>query len=67
MIAQGALQLLWFAFCLFGVAVGALNAFIDPHGALEGSFIGGLYAAFALGALPPALLGILAGVRVRYV
>lgn len=65
MVVQGTLVLLWFLFCVFGVAVGAINMFLDPRLQYEGWMLIGLYGAFGLGALAAGTLGIVAGLRVR--
>jgi hypothetical protein len=51
-------------FCIFAIAVGVLNlSFIAPDG--EDYLVIGIYSAFAIGALPAAVLGLVAGYRVR--
>ena len=65
MMAQGALTLAWFLFCLFGVSVGFINTAIAPHRGDESLFLILGYSAFALGALPVGVLDLWGGYQIR--
>jgi hypothetical protein len=65
MMVHGGLILLWVAFCVFAIVIGFLNVGFVSSGSGEDWLVIVLYSVFAVGALPAAVLGLLAGVRVR--
>jgi hypothetical protein len=66
MMVHGGLALAWVAFCVFAIVVGLVNVGLIGGTGDEDWLVIVLYSAFAAGATPVAVLGLLAGYRVRH-
>lgn len=65
MMLHGGLVLAWVAFCAFAIASGVINVTWIGPGHDEDYVVIGAYTAFGLGALPVAIVELVAGARVR--
>jgi hypothetical protein len=65
LIVHGVLVLIWALFCVLAIAIGAINVGFLGAGKDEDYIVIVAYTVFAAGALPVAILEIVAGMRMR--